>query len=66
MWVPWWVRDERVVACRDVTGRASRVVVCPAADGSGVLLSAPGGGPLRLTERQARRLGRALARTVGR
>ncbi len=50
---------ERAVACRDITGGAARLVVCP--DGDGVVLSVSSGGPLRLSASQARRLGTVLA-----
>lgn len=67
MWeTPWLARRERVVACRDLTGAVARVVICPDGDGHGVLVSAPGIGPLRLTDRQASRLSRALAGARGR
>lgn len=50
---------ERAVACRDITGGAARLVVCP--NGDGVVLSvSSSGGTLRLTARQARRLGAVL------
>jgi hypothetical protein len=51
---------ERVLVCRDVSGRAQRVVICPDADG--VLLSVSAPGPLRLSARQARLLAERLVR----
>lgn len=52
------VGSERVVACRDMSGHAARVVICARPDG--VVLSASDGGPVRLTSRQAARLGAVL------
>jgi len=49
---------ERAVACRDITGGTARLVVCP--DDDGVVLSVSSPGTLRLTARQARRLGAVL------